>query len=262
MTPRPFVYLLALIFGFLLLLAPSLVLWPQELALRVLVPPAAAATETARASRSFIDLIRSIRSLRSENERLAAENQRLAAEIGRLSGVEHENELLRSELGFVQAEKDRFSLTLARVVGRAPSTSLQSIIINQGENAGIEVGQAVVSEGFLIGRVAEVSSFSAQVVLITASHSLVPIVLTESRGTGLLRGGLAGLTGEEFSSEVSIIPGEGVVTSPLGEIVPGDIAVGNIQTKLSSDSDITQRIQIHSPVQFSKLETVIVLRPR
>lgn len=256
------IYIGLLLVGLGIFIAPHGLGLPEGLVLRLIIPPASAATEAARESRSLIDIIRSIRTLHQENATLKADNLRLQAELDSLRDVQHENSVLRNELGFAADERDRFELTPAQVVGRSPSTFLQFIIIDQGSADGVSVGQGVVSQGFLIGRVTEVAAQSAHVELVTASRSLIPIVLSQSRSTGLLKGGLAGLTGEELSADIEIVPGEGVLTSPLGEIVPGDLPVGTVTMKLSTDSDIIQRVQISSPIEFSKLETVIVLRPR
>lgn len=251
-----------LILGGLLVLAPQVMSGPEGVFWRIFTPTARAATAAARETRSLVDLIRSIRTLHQENQALRDENMRLLAELARRENVDHENATLRSEIGLSQVARDRFEITPATVIGRSPATFLQSIIIDQGSNNGITSGQAVIAQGFLIGRTTEVTATSAKVELITASRSLIPIITTQSRATGLLKGGLAGLTGEEFTTDTMIIPGEAVTTSPIGQILPDGIAVGSVVRKISADTDIVMRLEIHSPVEFSKLETVFVLRPK
>lgn len=252
--------LIGLSLGAVLAVAPSGLPGIDSPLARLLTPLAAAGTDAARGSRGLIDLIRSIRTLATENAVLKADNLRLQAELEALKAVAHENQVLRAELGFDAGFADRFERLPARVVGRSPSTFLQVITLDRGSRDGVAVGQAVTSQGFFVGRVTEVTERTAQVALITASRSLIPIVTSASRATGLLKGGLAGLSGEEFPAGAGITPGESVLTSPLGEIVPGDLPVGNVEAITSSESDIITRLAIHSPIEFGKLETLVILK--
>lgn len=224
--------------------------------------PSATSLTVTQSSRSLIDLIRSIRGLHEETTDLKETNLRLQAQVAALEEVRHENELLRQELGFAESGRDRFQLVPVRVIGRSPATYLQFIIVDQGTSAGLAVGQAVVSQGFLIGQIIEVTASTATVQFITASQSQVPVTLTTSRATGLLHGGLAGLTWEEFiPGSTPITTGEQAVTSSLGNVVPADVPVGSVETLVTGASDIVQRARIHSPVEFGKLETIFIAVP-
>lgn len=226
---------------------------------QILSGPAASGTSVARETRSFIDLIRSIRSLHQENGDLKAEKLRLQAELEQLEEVRHENEVLRQELGFTAERRAEFTLIPSQIIGRSPSSFLQFIILDVGEDDGLVMGQAVVSQGFLVGRVIEVDRTTSKVQLITASRSQIPITLASSRAVGLLKGGLAGLTGEELPLNLAVQAGESVVTNGLGDLVPADLPVGSVEKSIETDSDIVQRVSIHSPIEFGKLESVIVL---
>lgn len=229
---------------------------------QVAATPLGEASDATREARSIIDLVRSIRTLHQESLDLKAESLRLQAELESLGEVRHENELLRRELGFAEVERAKYDLTPATIIGRSPSSFLQQITVDRGTRDGIVVGQAVVSQGFLIGHVIEVTTTTATVELITASRSKLPITLSSSRATGILQGGLAGLTAEELPSDSQVESGEGVITSGLGQIIPAGIPVGSVERVLSVESDFVARAAIHSPIAFSKLEIVLILQPK
>ncbi len=213
-------------------------------------------------ARSFLDVIRAIRTLAGENQELQAKNTALEAQLVTLKEVEQENSRLREELAFINTKRDEFEILSTRVIGRAPSTFLQFILINRGTNDGVAVNQAVIAQGFLVGRVIEVTPTSAQVQLVTASRSKIPILLQTSRSTGLLKGGLSGLVGEDFASQAPIEPGEIVITSGLGGITPAGLPVGTIAERLSAEGDFIGRASIHSPIEFGKLELLIIVKPK
>ena len=234
----------------------------RSLTWSILAGPVGQATRLARITRTGIDTIRSIRTLGSENLALIEDNKRLQASIEKLQEVAHENDLLRQELGFANSSQDRFTYVLANVIGRGPSNALQTITLDKGSEDGLTVGLAVISQGFMIGQIKDLTTSTAQIQLVTGSHSRIPVILSRSRSTGILKGGLAGLTGEEFLKDISIEAGEEVLTSALGQIVPSDIPVGTIEQKLSLDTDLVRRASVHSPIEFGKLELVMVVKPK
>ncbi len=229
---------------------------------RAMASTSLSTTGQARTVRSWIDILREIRDLHQQNETLKATNLRLQADLDRLQGVEHENEVLRGELGFVQANKTAYDFFPAQIISRSATTFSQTVTINQGARNGVAVDQGVISQGFVVGRVIDVTDQTAQVRLITSSRSKIPIQLGESRATGLLSGGLAGLTGDELPNDVTVIPGESVVTSNLGGAIPAGLPVGTVEKVLSVPSAFVTQVAIHSPIAFSKLETVVVVRSK
>jgi rod shape-determining protein MreC len=108
--------------------------------------------------------------------------------------------------------------------------------------------------------VTEARSDNSEVTLITDYNSLVPVILQDSRGTGLIRGGLGGLVVEDVPLNIAIKPNENLVTSGLGGQIPGGIAVGKAQEVISKSGEIFQKVTIVSPIDFSKLEVLFVVK--
>lgn len=265
MNARRPVWIIGLLFvcGLGLTFAPSGWLQPLKSTWwRIIGRPSAVVTQQASGAYSGLDIIRNLRELTEESARLEADNLTLKARVDSLLEVEHENELLRGELGFVARERDVFDFIPAEIISRSPLTYLQSVVVNRGTREGVTVGLVATSNGFVIGRVEAVTETSATIRLITASRSLIPITLMTSRATGLLKGGLAGITAEDLPSDLEIVPGEEVITSGLGQEVPAGLPLGTVDHILSGQTDFIQRAAIHSPIKFSKLETINLVKPK
>ena len=206
----------------------------------------------------FFSNIFSFRQILKQNSDLINENLVLQSSLAKLQDVSYENEILKKELNFSQAQGQSTHLIASAIIGRA-NGSTQTITIDKGQNSGLRQGQAVVSQGFLIGTVANVRADNSDVILITDYNSLIPVVFASSRGTGLLRGGLDGLVVEDLPLNITPAPGEAVVTSGLGGEIPGGLAIGKFQAVVSHPGDIFQKATISSPIDFSGLEVLFVV---
>ena len=194
-----------------------------------------------------------------QNHDLVSENLDLQSQLAKLNEVSYENEILKKELNFAQSHEQTSKLMPAAIIGRA-SGYLKSVTVDKGSQDGLTKGQAVISQGFLVGVVGDVRSNNSDITLITDYNSLVPATLQSSRGTGLLRGGLAGLIVEDIPLNISINKNEVVVTSGLGGQIPSGLAIGKVQDTLSRAGEIFQKVSIESPIDFSRLEVLFVVK--
>jgi len=196
-------------------------------------------------------------SLGKENQTLIKENLALQSQVSLLKETQHENEILKREIGL---EKDNKNLTLipANIIGRSSLGYIKTIVIDRGKRDNLKVRQAVISQGYLVGVVKQIYESSSEVDLITDYNSVVPVLLQESRGTGLLRGGLKGLTMDDIPLNIPIKSGEQVITSGLGGDMPAGILVGKVGEVISHEGEIFQKVSVSSPIQIYFLEFVFV----
>lgn len=211
----------------------------------------------AKLSNSFSGLI-NIGKLAKKNKALEEENLHLKSENALLVEVSHQNEILKEELGFREKNQEKKELIPAQVIGYSPSSFLEYIIINKGKKDGLKENQPVISRGYLIGKLIEVENNTAKVFLIINNKSLIPVILQESKGTGLLRGGLGGLTVNNIAIDTPIKVGENVVSSGSGGIFPSGIIIGRVEKIISQSSSILQSVLIKSPIEFGKLQIVFI----
>ena len=209
---------------------------------------------------NFFVTIHSIKNLTAENESLRQQVRQLETDQSAVIEIEKENENLRKQLGFVQSQKN-LSLIPAEVVGKSPNNLMQYLILNQGEKAGIKVGQAVVYEGILVGKIEEVSQNTAKVFSISNPTAAVPVITQDSRAVGLIRGEIDyGLVIEDVSKDVALIPGENIITSGLGQEYPRGLLVGKIDKVLSQGADLFQKASVKTLIDSAKLEMVFVIK--
>jgi len=194
-----------------------------------------------------------------QNSNLISDNLMLQSKLARLSEVEYENEVLKKELGFLKEQKSA-DYVPASIIGHSVSGYVKTVVIDKGEDAGLEEGQAVVSQGFLIGTLSRVRQNNSEITFITDFNSLVPVVLQNSRGTGLLRGGLQGLIVENIPLNIETQKNEPVITSGLGGKIPTGIIVGNVDKVVSRQGEIFGKVSVNTPIDFSKIEVLLVVK--
>lgn len=208
-------------------------------------------------SSGFFQTLFSISKLKSENEELLEENTKLKSENLKLKEVEYENKILSEQLGFFKEQKE-LKLTPAKIILRSPTDFSRYLTINKGSDDGISEGAAVLSSGFMIGRVSQVFKNTSQFFTLTDISSSVPVIFQESRATGLLKGSLKGLVVENVPLDIQVKEGEAVLTFGLGNEVPTDLPIGKVDKIVSKEGEIFQKVAVSSPISFSKVEIVFV----
>lgn len=206
------------------------------------------------------EFIFSIGQLKKENEKLRMENQKLLAENAKLSDTKRQNEILKEQLNLLPREK--FDLETAYVIGQDPNGLGSWVEISKGSDDGIEEGMPViVSNGILIGKIDKIQKNSSQVVLMTNSQSKINSVTSESGTKGIVKGeyGL-GIIFDMILQTDPISAGDKVITSGMGNNVPRGLFIGSVQDVKLSPDRLFQQATVISPIQFSRLEVVSVIK--
>lgn len=201
-----------------------------------------------------------VSSLARENKNLQAENQRLQALVADLKEKKSIEDVITRDLTAKLSFRDSRELIVARVVGRSSTGSNYGFIINRGSNDSIEEGSAVVSNGYLVGVIKKVHADQSEVLLVNNYNSLIPVVLENSRMSGLMRGGINGLVIEDVPIEGEFKVGENVLSSGLGGVIPQGIPLGQTVSMQSSKGDLFSKISVSSPIIFSKIEIVEIVK--
>lgn len=137
------------------------------------------------------------------------------------------------------------------------------MIINVGSKDGIEVNMPVISDQGLVGHIISVTDTTAKVETIIDTASTTSCVITTSRDMMIARGTMteeSTLKATFIPTEATILEGDKIETSGLGGIYPKGIHIGTIK-KVVNTKNITDRYaMIETAVNFSKLETVLVIK--
>ncbi|MFC1570933.1 rod shape-determining protein MreC [Candidatus Margulisiibacteriota bacterium] len=204
--------------------------------------------------------INGLRRLSQENSELKVELKDIKPKLLVLAGLEKENNRLRRVLGFKQYNWYGRRLLAARVVGKAPSPWFSILTINKGSRAGVQIDLPVVDKDGLVGRVVEVTAFSAKVLLILDAESSVAAVNAVSRDFGVAAGSTSNkLSLKYVSAGAQIEPGDKIITSQLSTIFPAGIPIGTVARARKGEHDLFYHIELKPAVDFSKLEEVFLV---
>ena len=231
----------------------------RDLARRIVSGPIAVIGSANSKVRNSINLLRSIGGLIEENNNLRVQNTKLLARVAELTNVKSENEQLRKDLAFSRSRPD-LELLPVSIINYSPIGSYQALTIDRGSDDGVLENQAVVSGGFLVGKVKNVSKTTAEVWLLTNRNLLTPVILTNSQVTGILKGGIRGLVVDNIPIDTKTEKGELIVTSALEGLYPSGLAVGQIEEVISKKEEIFIEIRISSPINIANIRTLFIVK--
>ena len=199
-----------------------------------------------------IDQVRGFIGVYQENRRLEEDNQRLLQWQQVALKLTAENRQLQ---GLLKVVPDRaISYVTARVIANSGGAYVRTVMINAGSQTGLARGQAVVTGDGLVGRLTEVGSRAARVLLITDLNSRIPVKI-EGSHTGAV---LAGDNSERprllyVGAPEALKIGDRVVTSGEGGVFPPDLPVGMV----SAVGPAGPRVEPY--VELSQLGYVLVV---
>jgi len=160
-----------------------------------------------------------------ENTALREENGRLLRWRAVAEALESENARLREMLNLAPEEPARF--ITGRVIGDSGGSFLRSILVNTGARDGVRKGAAAVDGSGLLGRVAEVGERSSRILLLSDLNSRIPVLVGETRERAILAGDNSDQPKLAYlPAEISIAPGDLVITSGHGGAFPAGLPVG------------------------------------
>ncbi|WP_149538525.1 rod shape-determining protein MreC [Siccirubricoccus phaeus] len=183
--------------------------------------PVSAVQEVVREGQALVHL-------RRENVRLLEENERLRRWQAAALALEAENSLLRRQLNYLPEAAPAY--TTARVVADGGGTYARAVLLAAGPLHSIRKGQVALDERGLVGRVTEVGSRSARVLLATDMNSRIPVTLEGSRARAMMVGTNGARPRLQHWPE-GAIPQEGdrVVTSAEAGAFPAGLPVGVVR---------------------------------
>jgi len=197
--------------------------------------------------------------LQERNRELEGVVAALQVEIVRLREIEQDYYRLSDLLDYSTRHPDQ-QLVTANVIALDTSSYLRWIIINRGALDGINVGNPVISDLGLVGRVEDVAATTAWVRLAIDQGSAINAILQSSRAEGMITGQLqGGLRMSLIPQEALIAAGDLVLTSGLGGEFPPDIVIGQVASVRQQQAALFQEAEIRSTVDFNRLELVSVI---
>jgi rod shape-determining protein MreC len=190
---------------------------------------------------------------------------------GRLVEISRENMMLREQvyeverlrrlLGFKDASTA--ALKASRVIAEIDRRLGGGIMIDTGYDEGLARNMTVVSPDGLVGLVVRAGAGVSNVKRIIDPGSRVSACLQPTRATGILRARSdGGLFMDWVAPDADVQPGDTVISSGLGSVVPKGILVGEVKSILEDPDKFSLSLEVRSFVDFDKLEEVFVIMAR
>ena len=224
----------------------------------ILAPVGVVFSVTGEKVSGFFGSITHIGTLQKENKDLKDKLNSALTEIAGLSEAKKENDSLRLDLGFKLSSQ--LNLVPATVAYFDPSLR-DGITVRVDDTSGIKVGNVVLAQGFLVGRVAEISGKSVRVLLTTDSLSTIPATIQNKDITGIATGKIGnGLTMEQVPQSDSVVKGDLVITSGLGGDLPKGLILGRVDDVQKVAGSIFQQVNLQPMIEFTSLERVMIAR--
>lgn len=171
------------------------------------------------------DYIRSYFFTASENRRLKAELAEMRQWRDRALDLQDQNQRFKSLMGL--RTDPPIPMAAARVVADSRGPFANTRLADAGSERGIVVGNPVLNERGLIGRVVGVSRGASRVLLLTDIASRTPVMIDRTNARAILTGDGGPNPKLEYLRGVDPIQqGDRVVTSGDGGVVPRGLPVG------------------------------------
>lgn len=157
-----------------------------------------------------------------------------------------------------RGEPGALSGIVAEVIGRSLVPTQQTVWIDQGQQQGLALDEAVVDAFGVVGRVAELHSTTALVMLLTDPDSRVAAMVDRSREAGLLVGRGQGMCELIYLDvDADLQEGDRVVTAGLGGSFPKGLPLGTIVRITRNEQAGTAWASVRPEARLGRLEEVL-----
>jgi rod shape-determining protein MreC len=243
----------------------------QSAGATVLRPFEVAANRIARPFRDGYGYFAGLVHAKSQNADLRAQLDKARQQLIQNLNALEENDRLRKLLNYEGASRfpQGFDPVTTDVIGQPPSEFEQRIGIAAGSSSGIRRNDPVVTQDGLVGLVTQVAHNQAQVTLLSDQSVSVAAYDLNTSAAGVVTHGQGRdtLNLDQVAKADTINRGDLVVTAgwklrQLSSIYPKGIQIGVVTRSGQSDTDLFKQVQIQPFVDFSSLQSVVVLIPK
>jgi rod shape-determining protein MreC len=200
-----------------------------------------------------------------ENQQLRAQVEQMQTELRDTRQKAAQADRLEKLLNLTQ--QSSYQTVTAQVIARDPSVWFDSISIDKGRWAGVEINMPVVTSDGIVGRVVSTGPLNAQVMLVTDEKSGAGAIVGQlgtSNAAGSIKGmGENGLLDMRYVSGLEKVQmGDTVYTTGQDGIYPVGLTVGQVVEVHAGSATQPQVIHIRPSAGLDRLKEVTVLQYR
>lgn len=241
----------------------------QSVGSTILRPFEVGATRIAHPFQDLYNYLRGLVHAKSERDKLQAELDKVRKRLIKYQSAAQQNRSLKASLQYVSGPtfpKDYRPVT-AEIISKIPSQFEQRVVIAAGSADGIHDDDPVMTADGLVGKISKVTSGSAQVTLLTDEETAVSAIDVNTQAEGMVRHGHGPGTSlflDKVPKAAQVALNNRIVTAgwhqgSLSSIYPKGLPIGIVSSASIPSTDLYQSIQIAPYVDFSSLDSVIVL---
>ncbi|KAB2334077.1 rod shape-determining protein MreC [Bacillus mesophilum] len=215
----------------------------------------------------FIENVQDLQNTYSENQELKPRLDKLASLEAEVQRLKKDNAELRDIVGKEDA-LSQYEPIQATVIGRNPDRYRENLIINKGENDGIQADMAVITANGLIGKVKNAQSFTSTVQLLSSmdpTNRISAAIQAEDNKKvfGLIEGydkdkKLLMMTKIPYDAEVK--EGQNVISSGLGGVFPEGLPIGKVLEVENAEYGLTQTAYLETGADLYDISHVMVAK--
>ncbi|PIS09480.1 hypothetical protein COT75_01265 [Candidatus Beckwithbacteria bacterium CG10_big_fil_rev_8_21_14_0_10_34_10] len=136
------------------------------------------------------------------------------------------------------------------------------LLLDQGFDQGVKLGQIVLVDNVLIGRVIKTTSTLSQVKLITHNEIILKAKVLESEVKGLVENKRNSLFLTQVDQKLSLQAEQIVITTGEDEIYPANLLIGKIIEIQKQESEFYQQALLKPYIDINELKVVFLLNDR
>jgi rod shape-determining protein MreC len=241
----------------------------QSVGSTILRPFEIGATRIAHPFQDLYNYLRGLVHAKSERDKLQAELDKVRKRLIKYQSAAQQNRELKTSLKYVSGPtfpKDYRPVT-AEIISKLPSQFEQRVVIAAGSANGIHDDDPVMTADGLVGKISKVASHQAQVTLLTDEETAVSALDIDTRAEGMVRHGHGPGTSlflDKVPKSEHVALNNHIVTAGwhqgnLSSIYPKGLPIGIVSSASFPSTDLYASVQITPYVDFSSLDSVIVL---
>ncbi len=204
-----------------------------------------------------------LRHASAQNQQLRAQIEQMQTELRDTRQKAAQADRLEKLLNLTQTTS--YQTVTAQVIARDPSMWFDSVSIDKGRWAGVEINMPVVTADGIVGRVVATGPLNSQVMLVTDEKSGAGAVVGQlgtSKAAGSIKGmGENGLLDMRYVSGLEKVEmGDVVYTTGQDGIYPLGLTVGHVVELHPGTATQPQVIHIRPSAGLDRLKEVMVLQ--
>lgn len=218
-----------------------------------------------RASSNLVDDVRNfycnyigLRDARRQNQALREQITALQLDNMRLREEARELPHVDALLGF--QHNFRLRTEAAQVISGGASADAQAVYLDRGANAGLTRNMPVITPNGVVGKLSQVLSTSAQLLLLSDTTSGAGVLIGDAGVHGILRGlGAGRVEAHDVLQDEPVAVGAAVVTSGEDQVFPKGLPIGTVTAVSPGTDGIFKTVQVKLNANLGRLEQVLVI---